>query len=144
MDAYHREQVGRFYYVVAFTLVIPLAIGIVAKVPLLVVFAFFFAFVCWAFARLRIDVDAREGQPAVRWAMTFGWPSGSVPIAEITGAQTIAVAFWMGIGIHVTLRGWVWNVALGKAVQIQRRRGAPIVLGTDDPEGLLAAIARAR
>jgi hypothetical protein len=50
----------------------------------------------------------------------------------------------MGIGIHLTFRGWVWNVATGRGVQIHRCEGMPIVLGTDDPEALLAAIGRVR
>lgn len=39
-----------------------------------------------------------------------------------------------------TLRGWVWNVAFGRRVRVQKREGSDIVLDTDDPEGSLAAI----
>ena len=76
--------------------------------------------------------------------MTFGWPGGGIPIADIARAEIVPVTFWMGIGIHLTLRGWIWNVALGQGVRIVSADGPDIVLGTDDPQELLAAIQRAR
>ena len=57
---------------------------------------------------------------------------------EIVSVDIVPVSFWSGIGIHLTLRGWVWNVAFGRGVQIHRCGGMPIVLGTDDPEALVA------
>jgi hypothetical protein len=142
---YHHEQVGRFYLATGGLLVIPLAIGFVARIPFLVWFALGFALMYWAFARLRVDVrNGDTGTPELRWAMTFGWPRGRIPIADVAHAQIVPVTFWMGIGIHLTMRGWVWNVSLGRGVQIDKTDGANIVLGTDDAEGLLSAIARAR
>jgi hypothetical protein len=141
---YHHEQVGRIYLVLGLTLAVPFAIGFVVKSTFLILFAIVFAVIYWAFARLNIDVDGEGGRPELRWSMTFGWPAGTIPLSDIVDAQTIPVTFWMGIGIHLTLRGWVWNVALGKGVQIRKRTGSDIILGTDDSEGLLAAIQRAR
>lgn len=141
---YHHEQVGRIYVALGLLLIVPFAIGFAAKSSFLMWFSIFFAFVYWAFARLRIDVDGRGTAPQLRWAMTFGWPGGGIPIHDVASAEIVPVTFWMGVGIHLTLRGWVWNVALGKGVRIVKRDGSDIVLGTDDPQELIAAIQRAR
>lgn len=142
---YRHQQVGRFLVATGSLLIIPFALGFVAKVPGMIAFALLFALVYWAFARLTVEVGAAPGGAnELRWAMTFGWPSGRIPIAAIADATIVPVSFWMGIGIHLTLRGWVWNVSLGKGVRVTKRDGSDVILGTDDPAGLLAAIARAR
>jgi hypothetical protein len=141
---YHHEQVGKVYVALGLLLIVPFAIGIAAKSTPLLWFTLVFAAIYWAFARLRVDVPARGAAPQLRWAMTFGWPGGSVPIADIASAEIVPVTFWMGVGIHLTLRGWVWNVALGNGVRIVKRDGSDVILGTDDSQGLLAAIERAR
>lgn len=148
--AYRHEQTGRIY-----AALIPLAVvlavlaaatiavagrngGLAPGLALIVAAALLVAF-----ARLQIEVGS--GPHAVlRWAMTFGWPRGTMPIDEIVSADIVPVTFWMGVGIHLTLRGWVWNVALGRGVALRSTGGAEIVLGTDDPQGLLDAIQRAR
>jgi hypothetical protein len=143
--AYHHEQVGRFYFLIGLAVIAFMAVGAVARSIIFLPFAIVFAVIALAFARLNLDVDPPgERDAELRWSMTFGWPGGRIPISDIADAHIIPVTFWMGIGIHLTLRGWVWNVALGKGVQIHKRDGSDIILGTDDPEGLLAAIARAR
>jgi hypothetical protein len=139
---YRHEQIGRVYIgllgVVA-VLCIAVALG-TSNTSLWLAVGAFTIFVSLFFARLTLEVD-RDG---VRWNMTFGFPAGFVPVDEIVSVEIVPVTFWSGIGIHVTLRGWVWNVALGRGVQIHRCSGMPVVLGTDDPEALIAAIARVR
>src|SRR5579862_4299969 len=144
MTPYRHEQVGQYliYSVIAVGLLVMLYWGsgalpswaAVALVAVLAVLGL-------SFIRLRIDVDRTR----IAWGMTYGWPGGEIPIDDVRSAQIVPVTFWMGIGIHLTLRGWLWNVARGRGVQIERFSAfPPIVLGTDDPEGLLAAIEAAR
>jgi hypothetical protein len=150
---YRHEQVGRVYVaILGFVAVVCAAFAIVNALQppyfaagfatmLWASIAFIFvALTCIAFARLSIEV-APEG---VRWWMTFSFPGGFIPMEEIVSVDIIPVSFWYGIGVHFTLRGWVWNVALGRGVQIHRCGGMPIVLGTDQPEALVAAISRGR
>lgn len=147
---YRHEQTGRIY-----AALIPLAVVLAVLAGATLVTAgkaggfapaaalIIAAVALVAFARLTIDVSS--GPPAaLRWAMTFGWPGGTIPIDAIADVQIVPVTFWMGIGIHLTLRGWVWNVSLGRGVAVRKTDGGEIVLGTDDPQGLLAAIQRAR
>lgn len=139
--AYHHEQIGRFYVAMLAVAAVVAAAAAIAGTggrapgpPGFV--AALFGILILTFCRLNVDVDDAE----LRWSMTFGWPGGRIPLADIDAAEIIAVSFWMGIGIHLTLRGWLWNVALGQGVRIRKRDGSAIVLGTDDPQGLLAAI----
>lgn len=151
----HKQLGGQLYFVstligVAVTFAVGVRIlaayGVTEIAMWWFAFAAFFVLVTIAFGRLTVEVTAADGAfPAkLRWFMTFGWPAAEVSIDAIADAQIVPVTFWMGVGIHFTLRGWVWNVALGKGVHIRNRDGRSIVLGTDDAEGLLAAITRAR
>lgn len=140
--AYHHEQIGKVFVGLGLLLIVPFALGIAVRSPFVVWFVVAFALVYWAFARLNIDVDA--GTHRLQWCMTFGWPRACIPLADVATADIVPVTFWMGIGIHFTLRGWVWNVALGTGVRIVKRDGSDVILGTDDPHALLAAIERAR
>lgn len=147
---YHHEQVGRFYIVAMLVsivwvagIAVAAAVGNAPIATLAFVGPVLLGALTVAFGRLNIDVDLRP-EATLHWSLTLGWPAGTIPIREIAEAQSIPVSFWMGIGIHLTLRGWVWNVALGQGVQIRKRDGSEIVLGTDDVAGLLAAIERAR
>ncbi|HTA39790.1 MAG TPA: hypothetical protein VK760_11975 [Candidatus Acidoferrales bacterium] len=139
---YRHEQVGRIYIaLLGFLAVVCIVVAITThSTSLALMLGAILVLVCISFARLSIEVD-RSG---LRWGMTFGIPGGYIPMEEIVSVDIVPVAFWYGIGIHLTLRGWVWNVALGRGVQIHRCGGMPIVLGTDEPEALVAAIGRGR
>ncbi|HTX59028.1 MAG TPA: hypothetical protein VMH02_05065 [Verrucomicrobiae bacterium] len=147
---YRHEQVGRLLiaYLAAIAAAALAVLGfyaaapstpLLSKIVLAIVFVVPLLAIA-AFARLTVCVEGS----GVRWGLTFGFPGGFVPFDQVESVEIVPVSFWYGIGIHLTVRGWVWNVALGRGVQIHRRAGLPIVLGTDDPEGLLQAIERAR
>ncbi len=88
------------------------------------------------FTQLTIEVTATE----LRWYFGFGLPSGRIARGDLIGATMANPGLLNGIGIHLTLRGWLWNVSLGTAVEMKRRSGADVLLGTDDPDGLIAAL----
>ncbi len=89
------------------------------------------------FTSLTIEVT----QTDVLWWFGYGWPSGRIARGELTGATIAKPGLLNGIGIHLTLRGWLWNVSLGTAVELRRTFGPDVLLGTDDPGGLIAALA---
>ncbi len=89
------------------------------------------------FCALSTRVDAL----AVSWYFGFGFPSGSIPLAEIVAVEPARTSLWEGYGIHWTLRhGWLWNAAGRDAVLIRKRDGGTITLGSDDAPALYAAI----
>jgi hypothetical protein len=65
-----------------------------------------------------------------------------VRLAEIAACELIRIRWWYGWGIHLTPYGWLYNVSGLNAVAIRLRDGRRFALGTDDAEGLIAAIRR--
>ena len=63
-----------------------------------------------------------------------------VSVAEIAAWEPIRIRWWFGWGIHLTPYGWLYNVSGFDAVAIKLRSGRKFALGTDDPQGLAAAI----
>ena len=101
----------------------------------------FLAIFVLGFARLTTQVD-RNG---VLWSFTFGVPGGHVNFADLDHAEITRTNLVEGWGIHWTLwHGWLWNVSGFRAVELFCRGGRRVTLGTDDPQGLFAAIERFR
>ena len=88
------------------------------------------------FGSMTIDVT----QTDVRWKFALGWPGGRILRSELREATLENPGLLNGIGVHLTMRGWLWNVALGPAVGLRKRDGGEVILGTDDPDGLIAAL----
>jgi hypothetical protein len=85
---------------------------------------------------VRVDDEALE--------VRFGLPPlrRRVPLARLARAEAVRNPWWYGYGIHVTPHGWLWNVAGPHAVEVAFDDGRRFRVGTDDPAGLLAALAR--
>jgi hypothetical protein len=94
------------------------------------------------FARLTVAVDA--GTLQVSFAP--GWPRWRWPLREFASARPVRNSWLAGWGIH-WMPGfpgyWVINVSGFAAVEFRLRNGRRYRVGTDDPEGLLAALRQA-
>lgn len=88
------------------------------------------------FGSMTIEVTATQ----VHWRFALGWPSGRIVRSDLSDVVRENPTFLNGVGSHLTLRGWLWNVALGPAVGLRKKDGGEVLLGTDDPDGLLAAL----
>jgi hypothetical protein len=88
------------------------------------------------FSKLTINVD----EETLRACLAMGLICKKVPLAEITECEPIRIRWWYGWGIHLTPYGWLYNVSGLDAVAITLRDGRKFALGTDDPQGLVAAI----
>jgi len=95
-------------------------------------------FTLLVFYKLAITIDSE----VLRWSFGVGLITKKVPIAEIVACEPIRIRWWYGWGIHLTPYGWLYNVAGWDAVAITLRNGRKFALGTDDPQGLTAAIRR--
>jgi hypothetical protein len=91
----------------------------------------------WSRLTVRIDDDL------LRWSYGPGWPRFSLPLADIAAVEVTRTTFWQGWGIHRTRRGWLYNIAGRDAVLIHRTDKKQVLLGSDEPRRLKAAVERA-
>jgi hypothetical protein len=146
MYHYEHTQTGWLLYLPILALVIggPLLAGAVTGIQLpLIVFspAVLVMLLAAVFARLTVRVDGT----AVSWFFGWGLPSGTIAFREIATAQVTQTSLFESFGIHWTIwHGWLWNVWGFRAVEITKRDGGRVTLGTDDPQGLFEAIDRFR
>jgi len=88
------------------------------------------------FSSLRTEVERGR----LRVAFGPGWPSREEPLRNVAEVRRVRNPWVYGWGIRLTPHGWLWNVSGLDAVELTRRDGSRFRVGTDDPEGLLAAL----
>jgi hypothetical protein len=91
-----------------------------------------------AFYKLTIKIDTEK----LRATLGLGFIRKEVRVADIAACEPIRIRWWYGWGIHFTPYGLLYNVSGWDAVAIRLRNGRLFALGTDDPQGLVAAIRR--
>ena len=77
---------------------------------------------------------------AVKLRFGVGLIRRTIPLGRIQAAARVRNRWWYGWGIHLTPHGWLWNVAGLDAVELRLEEGKVFRIGTDDPEGLEAAL----
>jgi hypothetical protein len=111
-------------------------------IPLLapVIGGVFAGVVGWTWGALTVRIQ--DGALHVRFG--FGWPRKTVALTEIASVEVTRTTFWEGWGLHRTRRGWLYNVSGFDAVLLRLANGRSMMVGTDEPRRLKAAIERAR
>jgi hypothetical protein len=91
------------------------------------------------FHSLTVAVDGE------RVALRFGpgLLGRSFRLERIREAAAVRTRWYHGWGIHLTPRGWLYNVSGLDAVEITFDDGARCLIGTDEPEALVRAIREA-
>src|SRR5262245_22513770 len=87
---------------------------------------------------LTVEVSERE----LTWSFRLGTWRKHIARADIAGVNRVRLPWWYGIGVKYTPRGWAYLVAPGDAIQVALTNGKLVCIGTDDPDGLAAALAR--
>jgi hypothetical protein len=87
-------------------------------------------------SRLTVEVD----EHAVHVAFRFGWPRRTIRREEIVAVAPVRVRWYHGWGIRKVRNGWMYNVSGFDAIELSLVDGASFWIGTDDPDGLLAAL----
>ncbi|MEM9464524.1 MAG: hypothetical protein AAGA90_04095 [Actinomycetota bacterium] len=144
---YANRQIG-WWFVVPLLVVIPFAVVILVLAEvwwLGVVVGLVLATVYGTFATLTTTVERGE----VRIGFTAGWPRRVIPVSAITDHRAVRNRWWYGWGIRKIPGGWLYSVWGLDAVEIQYRdakRGKDRMFraGTNDPDGLDAALTAAR
>jgi hypothetical protein len=94
----------------------------------------------WTWGALTVRIQGDELQ--VRFG--FGWPRKTVKLADIAAVELTRTTFLEGWGLRHTRRGWLYNVAGFDALMLGLTNGRSLLVGTDEPKRLKAAIERAR
>jgi hypothetical protein len=90
----------------------------------------------WVFSSLTVEVSARE----LTWFFGPGLWRNRLARTDIVGATPCVNKWWWGWGIHLTPRGWLYNVAGLEAVEIERTSGRTLRIGSDEPAALANAL----
>ncbi|MFV1999411.1 MAG: hypothetical protein ACC654_03510 [Acidimicrobiia bacterium] len=86
----------------------------------------------------RLTVVLADGNLTV--AFGFGWPKRTVDMSDIVAARQVRNTWYQGWGIRLIGGGWMYNVWGLDAIELDLSSGKKFRVGTDDPEGLLAAL----
>jgi len=105
-------------------------VAIVAVTGLIVGTAIF------VFSRFSVEV-ADEGLIA---SFGWGWPRRTLPWDEATAVRVVRNSWWYGFGIRWFPGGTLWNVWGLDAVEFDLVKGNKLRIGTDDLDGLMAAL----
>jgi len=92
------------------------------------------ACVVLSFAFVRLTVRDEGDHLAVRFGPIPLFKK-SIPYAEITAVGKCRSHFISGWGIHLTNKGWRWNIGGFECVRIEMDPKS-MLIGTDDPDGL--------
>ena len=91
-----------------------------------------------AFVFSSLTIVVRDGQ--LSWWFGPGVVKKTVPLSTIVSAKPTTTSLINGVGIHLTMRGWLYNVAGRRAVLVTQSDGNRFLIGTDEPERLAKAI----
>jgi hypothetical protein len=143
MLIYSHRQVGTLILI---ALLIPLAFSVwlglgmpgpLVGVRLITLLAGALLAVCaWLFSSLTVEITETE----LRWHFGSGLIRSRVALADIESCTLTRTRLIEGWGIHLTSRGWLYNVSGWRAVHIRLKTGRPFMLGTDEPEELIFAL----
>ena len=111
-------------------LALPMSVAIFAFLVVPIVIVHYIA--SW----LTIEVSGGE----LRWHFGLGLFSKRVSLDQIAGLARVHLPWWYGVGVKYTPRAWVYLVAPGEGIEITLTSGKAVRIGTDEAEGLLAAL----
>ena len=109
----------------------PLAVGVIFGI---------LTVVSLLFSSMTIEVNESE----ITWFFGPGAFKNTLPLEEVAECKKVRNPFWMGYGIHSFGTGWIYNVSGLWGIEIERKDGTLLRLGSDQPNYLLQAIVDAK
>ena len=93
----------------------------------------------WVWGSMTVRIQ--DGALCIRFGP--GWPRKTVPLPDISTVEITRTSFLDGWGVHRTRRGWLYNVSGYDAVLLKLANGRNLLVGSDEPRRLQAALQRA-
>lgn len=140
-NAYRHKQFGTVLVLVsaAAILLVLIVAGPLGTHPLILLVLGLLAFALVMFSSLTVMVTASS--------LVFWFGPGilrkTVPLADITQVEVVRNPWYYGWGIRFTPRGMLYAVSGLDAVELTRRDGSRLRLGTDEPERLVRVLRQA-
>jgi hypothetical protein len=140
----HSQRSAAALFLLCVAAVIPIGLvvsGALATVPVgvrLTVLATSVVMLVSAFVFSSLTIAIRDGQ--LSWWFGPGVVKKTVPLSTIVSAEATTTSIFNGWGIHLTTRGWLYNVSGRQAVLVTQADGKRFLLGTDEPDSLVQAI----
>jgi hypothetical protein len=89
------------------------------------------------------SLTVRIADGALRLQFGLGVPRRTIRLSDIDSLEVTRTRFWDGWGLRRTRRGWLYNVSGYDALLVRRKDGRALLVGTDEPRKLKAALERA-
>jgi hypothetical protein len=106
-----------------------------AQTPMILMLAILAA-VAVVFHSLTVEISDNE----LRWHFGPGLWTYQLPLDEIQSVATVHNHWWNGFGIRMAPGFTLYNVSGLDAVELKLKSGETRRIGTDDPQGLAAAL----
>jgi hypothetical protein len=113
-----------------------MALRWVLILPAIGLLAIGFAATGWAFSSLTVEVTLAR----LTWFFGPGLLRKSIEREAIIGVTTVRNPWWYGWGIHLTPRGWLYNVGGLDAVELALSTGSTLRIGSDEAAALAKAL----
>lgn len=97
------------------------------------------ALVFFLFGTLTVEVSPEE----FSFRFGVGLIRKSIPISDIERCTVTTFPWYYGWGVRYTPQGWLYCVSGLAAVKLMLKSGRVLQVGTDDAEGLCAAVTNA-
>jgi hypothetical protein len=95
--------------------------------------------IAWYFSSMTVEVTDQE----LRWTVGRGTPY-AIPLSDIESMSIVRHPLWHGYGTRwLGSKRWAYIVSGREAVEVRLKSGGWRRIGTDDPQGLMAALGAA-
>ncbi len=130
--------------ILAFMVPAVILLALVALIPSMhfgvrvftVALAVVIALVAWLFSSMTVTVNGG----AVEVRLGPGLIRKRWPLSDFVSVSVARNRWWYGWGIRLIPGGWLYNVSGLDAVELVRRSGRVLRIGTDDPAALADAL----
>ena len=100
--------------------------------PIAVIISIALTICLYIFHSLTIEINEHD----LIFFFAHGFLKKKISIAEIEKAEIVTNRWYYGLGIRLIPNGWLYNVSGLKAVEIQKKNGKTLRIGSDEPENV--------
>jgi hypothetical protein len=137
MTNFKRKQIGRASLFISIISIISVSYSLSSNlISALFIITGLGAF-GYLFSSQTVEVDGKN----LRWNFAKNFWKRQVALADIANVREIQTPLWQGWGIRWVRGGWCYSVSGRKAVELTLKNGSRVILGTDRPRELAAALA---